>query len=231
MRSATRARAHVTAFCVMLLAVLGMVWYASTLAPDNAVISGNYTPVGNNFARFSSGKAELLSRTGEVISSVEFDYPDRALTAAGSVAAAWEPGGSIAFLGEGGAKLAREDGLLGLFGSESGAVSMIVERSGRAEVVVYGAPGVRLELTAGSWPIAAVISPHGDVLAILSPEEGGMSVTAYSLPGSEELWHTTLSSPQFDLEWIDDAALHAFRGGGDIYIDGYTGEIVPQGSE
>lgn len=231
MRSATRARAHVTAFCVMLLAVLGMVWYASTLAPDNAVISGNYTPVGNYFARFSSGNMELLSRTGEVISSVEFDYPDRELTAAGSVAAAWEPGGNMAFLGAGGAKTAREDGLLGLFGSESGALAMIVERDGHTGVVIYGAPGVRLELTSGAWPIAAVISPHADVLAILTPEEGGMSVTAYSLPDAEVLWHTALASPQFDLEWIDAATLHAFRGGGDIYIDGYTGETVPRGSE
>ena len=104
----------------MLLAVLCLVWYAGTLAPDNAVISGNYTAVGNSYARFSSENAELLSGDGEVLSAVEFGYPERYLTSSGETAVAWEPGGNIAFLGAGGARLEKAEGrLLGVFGSDT----------------------------------------------------------------------------------------------------------------
>lgn len=88
MKSAVRARTKTVAFCVMLLAVLCLVWYAGTLAPDNAVISGNYTAVGNSYARFSSENAELLSGDGEVLSAVEFGYPERYLTSSGETAVA-----------------------------------------------------------------------------------------------------------------------------------------------
>ena len=184
MKSAVRARTKTVAFCVMLLAVLCLVWYAGTLAPDNAVISGNYTAVGNSYARFSSENAELLSGDGEVLS--------------------------------------------GVFGSDTGAVSALVEDGGEVKAEIFAAPGVKLELSPGNRPIAAVIGGRGSVLALLSPERDGFYVSAYSLPDMSPAWRTPLDGPQYDLEWTDTAVLCAFGGDGEIYIDGLTGEMLPR---
>lgn len=232
MGSAVRARTKTVAFCVMLLAVLGLAWYAGTLAPDNEVISGNYTAVGNSYARFSSENAELLSGDGEVLSSVAFDYPERYLAASGETAVAWEPGGCIAFLGAGGARMEDVDGrLLGVFGSGCGAVAAITESGGEVAVLIFGSPGVELGLTPGTRPIAAVISPDGTLLALLSPERDGFYVSAYSLPDMAPAWRTPLDRPQYDLEWTGAAALTASGGDGETYIDGLTGEMLPRGPD
>lgn len=229
MKSAVRARTKTVAFCVMLLAVLCLVWYAGTLAPDNAVISGNYTAVGNSYARFSSENAELLSGDGEVLSAVEFGYPERYLTSSGETAVAWEPGGNIAFLGAGGARLEKAEGqLLGVFGSDTGAVSALIEDGGEVKAEIFAAPGVKLVLSPGNRPIAAVIGGRGTVLALLSPERDGFYVSAYSLPDMSPAWRTPLDGPQYDLEWTDTAVLCAFGGDGEIYIDGLTGEMLPR---
>ena len=139
--------------------------------------------MGNSYARFSSENAELLSGDGEVLSAVEFGYPERYLTSSGETAVAWEPGGNIAFLGAGGARLEKAEGrLLGVFGSDTGAVSALVEDGGEVKAEIFAAPGVKLELSPGNRPIAAVIGGRGSVLALLSPERDGFYVSAYSLP-------------------------------------------------
>ena len=157
MQSKARLRRGKTlAFCSLLLAVAAVAWFASARAPENEVISGNYTPVGNSYARFSSENVEVVTREGEVLYSAGFDYPRRALTASGEGAAAWSEGGEILLLGEGGHRRVRIDGAVcGVFGSDCGALAVVSEKRGEVRVSVCTALGEVLSISPDAWPVAA----------------------------------------------------------------------------
>ena len=127
----------VTALCFLLLAVCALLWSA-TAGTDEGLDEER-----NTFARFSSDSVEVLDSGGQVLYSVPFAHPLRTLTPSGEVCAAWAPGGEVLFLGRGGYKTPEVPGrVLGVFGSECGAVVLICETgSGDTLVTVYGAGG------------------------------------------------------------------------------------------
>ena len=227
MQSKARLRRRKTlAFCSLLLAVAAVAWFASARAPENEVISGNYTPVGNSYARFSSENVEVVTREGEVLYSAGFDHPRRALTASGEGAAAWSEGGEILLLGEGGYKRVLIDGAVcGVFGSDRGALAVVSEKRGEVRVSVCTALGEVLSISPDAWPVAAGIDAAGRTLALLTAGAGGFAVSAYSLPGAAESWTVALDSPRYDLEWTDAGTLRVFGGGEELYIDAVTGAV------
>lgn len=175
MQSKARLRRGKTlAFCSLLLAVAAVAWFASARAPENEVISGNYTPVGNSYARFSSENVEVVTREGEVLYSAGFDYPRRALTVSGEGAAAWSEGGEILLLGEGGYRRVLIDGAVcGVFGSDCGALAVVSEKRGEVRVRVCTALGEVLSISPDAWPVAAGIDAAGRTLALLTAGAGG----------------------------------------------------------
>ena len=230
MKSAERTRAKTLALCVLMLAVALLAWYAGTRAPDNAVNDGRYTPVGNSFARFSSNGVEVVTREGETLYSAEFDYPDRLLTRSGETAAAWTGEGEMLLLGEGGYRRVSVRGeLLGVFGSECGAVCAITAaESGGERIALYGAYGEVFSFEPEGRAIAAAVSPDGGALAVLTLD-GAFYVSAYSLPLGGALWRRGLDSAAYDLEWEGSSRVRADTGSGELYIDALTGETLPQG--
>lgn len=139
---ATRNKSKVTAFCCLLLAVLAVVWAASA-GGEKEENPGDYTVFGNSFARLTSDSVEVFSRSGDLMYTVPLTGSGSVLTASGETAALWSPGGGLLFLGEGGYRSAAVNGeLLGVFGSECGAVCAICE-TGRSQfaVSVYSGRG------------------------------------------------------------------------------------------
>ena len=158
---ATRNKSKVTAFCCLLLAVLAVVWAASA-GGEKEENPGDYTVFGNSFARLTSDSVEVFSRSGDLMYTVPLTGSGSVLTASGETAALWSPGGGLLFLGEGGYRSAAVNGeLLGVFGSECGAVCAICE-TGRSQfaVSVYSAAGEAFSLTAEGF-----FSPRGGRIA------------------------------------------------------------------
>ena len=83
----------VTALCFLLLAVCALLWSATAGTDEGA------GEERNTFARFSSDSVEVLGTDGQVLYSVPFTHPLRALTPSGEVCAAWAPGGEVLFRG------------------------------------------------------------------------------------------------------------------------------------
>ena len=226
MRSSTLRRGKTLSLLAALLAAALLYWFVSARTAGDGEIYADYVPVGNNFARFTSDSVELTDRDGVVLASAPFDHAGRALTVSGEIAAAWSPGGEVVFLAAGGCRDARLPGtLLGLFGSDCGAVAAICEIRGEAAVLVYGQYGEALRLETEEWPIAAAISPDGSGLAVLTAGTGGFSVGLYGLADGRRLWTLKTDRPEYDLEWADGRTLRAFGGGTELYIDGPSGAV------
>lgn len=218
---ATRNKSKVTAFCCLLLAVLAVVWAASA-GGEKEENPGDYTVFGNSFARLTSDSVEVFSRSGDLMYTVPFTGSGSVLTASGETAALWSPGGGLLFLGEGGYRSAAVNGeLLGVFGSECGAVCAICE-TGRSQfaVSVYSAAGEAFSLTAeGFFPLAAAVSPDGGELALLCADETGYFVRTYSLRSGAAQADTRLDGTAYSLTW-DSSGLRAAYTDGEAIIKG-----------
>ena len=192
----------VTALCFLLLAVYALLWSATAGTDEGA------GEERNTFARFSSDSVEVLGTDGQVLYSVPFTHPLRALTPSGEVCAAWAPGGEVLFLGRGGYKTPEVPGrVLGVFGSECGAVVLICETgSGDTLVTVYGAGGPVFTLQPEDFfPVAATVSPDALALALLAADGYGYSLRTYSLNDGEALTNQYLDGEAYSIKWEDAA--------------------------
>lgn len=116
-----------------------------------------------------------------------------------------------------------------MFGSDTGAVSALVEDGGEVKAEIFAAPGVKLVLSPGNRPhrsrhrrardrAGSAFAGEGRVLrfgvfaAGHVPRPGARRWT-----GRSTIWNGRTP-----------AVLCAFGGDGEIYIDGLTGEMLPR---
>lgn len=233
MKAAGIRKSTVTAFCCLLIAILAIVWAAAASAPDGVEPQEDYTHVGNSFARFSSTDVEVCDAAGNTLYSVPFEWEGRSLAASGEAAVAWEPGGEMLFLGEGGYKRLQTDGtILGVYGSECGAAAVISETESGFSVSVFGAAGESFSMKADEfWPLAAAVGPGGTTLAVLGADEDGYLAGLYGMDAGGLLWETRLDMPAYSLEW-DGAHVIALRGfDGEVRIDASGGAAIAGGAD
>ncbi len=202
--AARKRRGKLTALCFLLLALTAAVWAAAAAAPEE--VSGEYVPVGNSFARISSGAVEVFSDTGEELYTASAGTALLALTPAGDRAAAWAPGGEALLLAEDGySRMDISGRLLAVFGGECGyAAALSEEASGRCRAAVYGAQGEEFSVECeGFFPVAAALPPEGDALALLGVDSAGYLVKAYSAAGAA-LYEHRLDEAALTLIWDED---------------------------
>lgn len=239
-----RLRLRRTAFAVFALTVAALAAAAFSLRwRGEGQEQMNFKPApeqvfavfGNSFAVCSSTQLQVFDKNGRSVLTQAVSAPEPGLAASDTALAVWSAGSpGLTVVGpEGEAEsLETSGGVLAVSANALGMFAVVTDDPDYLGLVtVYDAAlePVYRWYAATAWPIAAALSPGGDMLAVLAASEEGGQLRLFSLASeAEQARFTAPDEVFFELGWLD-GGLCLISGGRAVFLDAQgtqTGEYA-----